>query len=235
MPQVHRRRLWLRRGRRHRHDTYTATRPAASSSTAPASRLKACPGGQLLKSTGAEAYDCATDTDTDTLYSADRPRHRARRRLLRLKACRLGSCSSRPAPAPTTARRQRHNTTYSAGSGLQLSGTQFSIANGGVGGAQVADGSLTAADLGFVRAVSFTSSSLAAGACAGAVQSQTAQFAPGQEGDFAVFSSNPAMPLGFVLPAGSARSTADSASTTSTSATSQAARRPCPPPPCGCW
>ena len=44
------------------------------------------------------------------------------------------------------------NTTYSAGTGLQLSGTQFSIASGGVGGAQVADGSLSAVDLGFVRA-----------------------------------------------------------------------------------
>jgi hypothetical protein len=50
-----------------------------------------------------------------------------------------------------------------------------------------------------VRAVNFSSSSLANGQCASEIQSQTAQFAPGQEGDFAVLSSNPAMPLNFVL------------------------------------
>jgi hypothetical protein len=75
----------------------------------------------------------------------------------------------------------------------------FSIASGGVGGAQVADGSLSAVDLGFVRAVNFPASALANGQCASAIQSQTAQFAPGQEGDFTLMSSSPALPLNFVL------------------------------------
>lgn len=55
---------------------------------------------------------------------------------------------------------------------------------------------------GFVKAVNFSGTSLANGHCASASQLQTAQYAPGQEGDFAVLSSNPALPQGFVLSGG---------------------------------
>ena len=164
--------------------------------------LKPCLAGQMLKSTG-DGYQCAADVDTDTntLYTANAARGlELSGTSFALKSCPAGQLlKSGGAASYDCAADSDTNTTYSAGTGLELSGTQFSIANGGVGGAQVADGSLTAADLGFVRAVSFSSSSLAAGTCAGAVVSQTAQFASGQEGDFAVLSSNPAMPLGFVL------------------------------------
>ena len=163
--------------------------------------LKACAPGQLLKSAGAGAYNCAADDDTNTTYSADAARGiELGGSTFALKACATGQLlKSAGAGAYNCAADNDTNTTYSAGTGLQLSGTQFSITNGGVGGTQVADGSLSAADLGFVRAVNFSSSSLAHGHCAGAVQSQTAQFAPGQEGDFTVMSSNPAMPLNWVL------------------------------------
>ena len=163
--------------------------------------LKACPAGQLLESAGGEAYDCAADNDTNTTYSADAARGiELDGTSFGLKACPAGQLlESAGGEAYDCAADNDTNTTYSAGTGLQLSGTEFAIATGGVGGAQVADGSLSAADLGFVRAVNFSGTSLGSGQCAGTVQSVTAQFAPGQEGDFAVVSSNPAMPLGFVL------------------------------------
>jgi hypothetical protein len=163
--------------------------------------LKACPDGQLLKSAGAGAYGCAADIDTDTQYAGNLAKGiELDGTSFGLKPCAAGLLlKSAGAGAYNCAGDIDTNTTYSAGTGLQLSGTQFSIASGGVGGAQVADGSLSAADLGFVRAVNFSASALANGQCASAIQSQTAQFAPGQEGDFTLMSSSPAVPLNFVL------------------------------------
>ncbi len=101
------------------------------------------------------------------------------------------------------------NTTYTAGTGLQLSSTQFSIAANGVGSAQIADGqvgtaeiaddSITAADLGFVKAVGFAGGQIANASCSSATLSQTAQFAPGAPGDFTLVTSDPAMPARVVL------------------------------------
>jgi hypothetical protein len=91
------------------------------------------------------------------------------------------------------------DTTYAAGTGLQLSGGTFSIAPGGVGSAEITDGSINAADLGFVLSASFTATSLATGQCLLGVGSQTAQFAPGTPGDFTLVSSDPPVPTKFVL------------------------------------
>ena len=95
--------------------------------------LKACSTGQLLKLAGAGAYNRAKATTTPT------PPADAARGIeldgtsFALKACPAGQLlKSAGAEAYTCAADNDTNTTYSAGTGLQLSGTQFSIANGGV-------------------------------------------------------------------------------------------------------
>ncbi len=88
------------------------------------------------------------------------------------------------------------DTTYTAGAGLQLSGGELSLADGGVTGAQIADDSITAADLGFVQTASIPAGNLPHGLCAGVNSFVTD--GPGAVGDFALTTSEPAMPSGVI-------------------------------------
>jgi len=90
-------------------------------------------------------------------------------------------------------------TTYSAGTGLKLSSGTFSIANGGVGSTQIADGSITASDLGFVRSVPLNAGSLAGTTCIGTTEFITD--GPGTEGDFTMTTTEPALQLGLISQA----------------------------------
>jgi hypothetical protein len=163
--------------------------------------LKSCPDGQLLKSAGAGAYGCAADVDTNTTYTGDATRGvDLSGTSFGLKSCPAGQLlKSGPVGTYNCAADTDTNTTYSAGTGLQLAGTQFSIPNGGVGGAQIADDSITAADLGFVKSVDLDPKAVGPATCVGATVSQTLQFAPGQEGDYTLVTAFPALPRGFVL------------------------------------
>ena len=168
-----------------------------------------CAVNQVLKSTG-PGYACAADADTNTTYTGNSAAGiDLTGTTFGLHACPNLQVLKSNGAGYACAGDTDTNTTYSAGTGLQLNGTQFSIANNGVGSAQIADGqvgsadiaddSITAADLGFIRAASLGGGPLADGHCASVIISQTLQFAPGAPGDFTIMSTDPAMPRDIVL------------------------------------
>ena len=167
-------------------------------------QLHTCPIDQVLKSTGSD-YACAddVDTDTNTTYSGNTAAGvQLNGTAFGLKDCPAGQLLKSTGPGAYSCAPDidtDDDTTYTAGTGLQLNGTTFSIPNGGVGSAEIADDSITAADLGFVRSYDELGGAVGAGTCVGATISQTLQFAPGAPGDYTLMSTDPAMPRGFVL------------------------------------
>jgi hypothetical protein len=88
--------------------------------------------------------------------------------------------------------------TYEAGNSLQLVDGTFSVSDGGIGGLQINDGSLSSADLGFTQSASIPSGNLATGLCAGVISFAPILSAPGSEGDFTITTTVPAMPAGVI-------------------------------------
>lgn len=137
--------------------TLTGTTFAVDTSAIQARVSGTCSAGSSIRAIAASgAVTCEADDDTNTTYSAgsglslsgttfsvDTSAVQARVS----GTCSAGSSIRVISATGTVTCEPDSNTTYTAGSGLALAGTTFSIATGGVTSTHVADGTLTAHDM----------------------------------------------------------------------------------------